>query len=417
MSRARLALGLTLVLVAACGRPALSQSDREGPIAGLRALAAAGRHEDVIRQAGGLIDALPVASRPTAWAIDWHPTTVDDIRIGQRHVYLVQLRSPGGQDAVASLAPLPNLEPRNDKGYDWLTHVTCVDGATGRRLWTRRFLPHTRIALDPRDDALWTWHRDPGTSILRTEPATGEATARGLMPATWKTTDAPRGLRVGGVRLWSLATANTRDLAVDAELDLDTGAAQRQAIHPDLLARNGLRYLRSGADQSPGDVTTAIQLVPPLANTQAEPAWSFPIRGYRANPPVWLGDDVLVLAGTSTTFGAVSRLDGKTGQVRWTRMLPEPAGEPGLPQLRGNGYPPRGWSAVGEAAGKVVAVGAFGTTFFLDPATGEEVGRVSNPTPLLALRRVIANRLILAGPDGVRASRPGCRARGRPSPG
>ena len=82
-------------------------------------------------------------------------------------------------------------------------------------------------------------------------------------------------------------------------------------------------------------------------------------------------------------------------------MLPESAHSPGQTQLDGGTYPSRGWSAVGEAAGKVVVLGSFGTVFFLDPETGDPIARLSTGTSLVAFPRVIAGRLVLAGSAGL----------------
>ena len=86
-------------------------------------------------------------------------------------------------------------------------------------------------------------------------------------------------------------------------------------------------------------------------------------------------------------------------------MLAEPAHLPGMTQLVGGTFPPRGWSAVGEVAGKVIVLGAFGTVDLLDPETGDQIARLSTGRPLLALPRVIAGRLVLAGTQALKACR------------
>jgi hypothetical protein len=56
---------------------------------------------------------------------------------------------------------------------------------------------------------------------------------------------------------------------------------------------------------------------------------------------------------------------------------------------------------VGEAAGKVIVLGSFGTVFSLNPETGDPIARLSMGTSLLALPRVIAGRLVLAASAGL----------------
>jgi hypothetical protein len=380
--------------------PAFAQDGR-GPIDRLRDLARAGRHDEVVAEAEVLLDATPIDRRSLAWSIDFNHFPVEDVRIGRRYLYFQ--RMAGGGQGRPDLDPDPKRAPPGAGNYGWLISMSCVDSVTGRRLWSRYFLPGTRVALDPRDDALWTWHRDEGTFILRIDAATGDETLRRPMPPVREGVDAVRGLCVDGLRLWSYATANTLDLDLGDELDLDTGEVRRDLIHPALRALDGRRTLRCASLESPTDVTTTVMLLPDAARRPAAPDWSFNTRGYSDNPPVWFGDDVLILSGRSTTYGTVSRLDGRTGRVLWTHVLPEPAHSPGGISIGAGRYPVRGWSAVGEAVERVVALGANGTVFLLDPATGVEVARLATGMPLLAVPRVIEGRLVIAGHEGLRA--------------
>ncbi len=400
--RPRISTLMSLVLCWASAAPA-APDERAETIDRIRSSARAGRHDQVEAQARALLDTLPPEDRPDAWSIDLDSRWAHDARIGQRHVYLVSILTHGETPARwPELAPEQKHVTSRAGEYGWLITVVCVDGMTGRPLWLHQVAPRTRMAIDPRDDALWTWDRAEGSSILRIDASTGAETCRGLMPRYTERVDAVRGLKVAGVRLWSNQTPNEVELSPGDELDVDTGEVRRQATHPALLSPSGTRALRAFFFQAPGDAATTVSVVPAAAGDREAPSWSFRSGGYSDNPPVWFGDDALILAGTIYSYGAVSRVDGRTGKVRWTRALPESAHSPGRTTLVRNAHAPRGWSAVGEAAGKVIVLGSFGTVFFLDPETGDQVAQFSTGTPLLALPRIIAGCLVLADGAGIR---------------
>ena len=141
--------------------------------------------------------------------------------------------------------------------------MVCIDGTDGRPLWLHQVVPHTRVAIDPRDDALWTWERDEGSSILRIDAETGTETVRGRMPRHAAVIDAVRGLKIAGLRLWSAPTANETNVDKDDELDVDSGEVHREATHPALFSPSQIWALREVDFQSPEELSTAITLVRP----------------------------------------------------------------------------------------------------------------------------------------------------------
>ena len=399
--RPRIFALLSLVLCWASATDA-APDERAERIDRIRSMARAGKHDEVETQARALLSTLPPDDQPTAWSIDLNGRWAHDARIGRHYVYLVSILTRGETPARwPELTPDRKRTPSPGGRYGWLISVVCIDGTAGRPLWLRQVVPPTRMAIDPRDDALWTWERDEGSSILRIDAETGAETVRGRMPRHTVPIDAVRGLKVAGLSLWSAPTANETNMGKGDELDVDSGEVHREATHPALFSPSKIWALREVDFQSPDELTTAVMCAPAASADRGVPLWSFRFGGYSLNQPVWFGDDLLVLAGTSDTFGAVSRVDGRTGNVRRTHVLAEPAHSPGMTQLVGGTYPPRGWSAVGELAGKVIVLSAFGTVFFLEPTTGDQIGRLSTGTPLLALPRVIAGRLVIAGSAGI----------------
>ncbi|MEJ7636941.1 MAG: hypothetical protein WKF75_02860 [Singulisphaera sp.] len=259
MSRPGPAL-LAAILAISWGSEAAAGQDLEAQVAEL-AWATAGRHEEVIARAARLLDAMPLDARPTAGrstsARRPSRTSASDnatcISSGWPHPTRGVTGSPTWNP------PRPRAA-RGQWGFDWLTSVTCVDGLTGRRLWSRRFIP-TRLALDrarPCGPGTETWDVDPPR-----RPGLGDATARGVMPPV-EEHRRPRGLRVDGLRLWGPATANTVDLPATMN-STSTGCGEASGLpsRPGVSQRltcpemDGLPVAR-GRDK-------AIQLVPPVA--------------------------------------------------------------------------------------------------------------------------------------------------------
>jgi hypothetical protein len=189
-----------------------------------------------------------------------------------------------------------------------------------------------------------TWRLDAmvadGPRPLLSSKSMSRASQRLVVEAT------PR-VSVRSVSPLSRCSTATRPTRPGATSSMSTPAkcdARRSIPHCSRLT--GLRKaLREVLFESPEEVSTTVALVPTAAGDRGVPSWSFRSGGYSANPPVWFGDDVLILAGTSDSYGTVSRVDGRAGRVRWTRALPESAHSPGQTQLVGGTYPPRGWSA------------------------------------------------------------------------
>lgn len=385
------AAAFTACLVSAAAEEPPSLTD-------VRAAAEAGRHEDVVADAGRALDALAADPASAGWSIEFGQVPVEDARVGARYIYYQT--SSSSRVPVASpitLAHDPRRDPPDARQYDSLPTMTCVDGSTGRKVWTRRFIPHTKMAVDPRDDALWTWHHLAGRPILRIDPATGDDVVRGKVPESRGGTDAPHSLRADGLQLWGLNGHGSEDRAAGLELDPAEGSIF-QAFPPSQLSPNRLRVLQVHNDRP----AKSIRLVPAVPGLVCPPDWSFAVMG-DAGPPSWMGGDVLVLAGPSLSSGVATRLDGKTGRPLWSHDLAEPAAVAGASQLRNGWYAPGGWSTIGRLEGKVAALGLRGTIFLLDPETGDEVGRLATASPPLAFPRVIGGRLVAAGQAGVRA--------------
>ncbi|MDB5294648.1 MAG: hypothetical protein JWO31_631, partial [Phycisphaerales bacterium] len=96
---------------------------------------------------------------PDEWELDYSAAPVELVVIGKQHGYLGSFEDPT-QPPGPSRAWVPIARKDLPIGRDAtgrLRIVTCVDLATGRRLWSRALLPYSRLAVDPRDDALWAW--------------------------------------------------------------------------------------------------------------------------------------------------------------------------------------------------------------------------------------------------------------------
>jgi hypothetical protein len=185
--------------------------------------------------------------------------------------------------------------------------------------------------------------------------------------------------------------------------DLDTKRYEHIPHDPARLSRNRLGVL--GATAEDGD--TLVTLRPAFPGTR--PIWSTRIDGWSVHQPVWLpggeegSADVLMLAGGPEQHGAVYRLDGETGEIRWQTPLPEPAFAPAHATFPFGFRPTGGWTPIGLVGDHIVAIGSFNTLFFLDPREGRIVASRKGLGPMLALPRISEGRLVMAGFEGMRA--------------
>lgn len=359
-------------------------------VADLRALAAGGNHEQVVVAADATIAALPPNLRMAAWRIDYKSMLATRTLLGARRAYVTYNVSTRWNGPNPPSLFVPDKRPviRHDaQGYDEATVVVCVDADSGTPLWSRRFQGIRNFVMDPKTDDLWA----SSPKLFRLDANSGEVTLeKNVGPGTREIT----GLRIQGeVVAWRYQNG-VHPSSTLVVYDVDTGRVEQLPHRPALLSPNRLRVLRRTVSQSPQDVTSTVALTTLDGRTVD---WTFRTPGYSENDPVWFKRDVLVLSGTERTRGAVSRLDGGTGQLQWTYVLPRGALGPSQIQLAHGGYTEYSWDAVGELAGHVAALGGGGELAVLDARTGEPLALSRIVPNHLAFPRLVDKHVVIAG--------------------
>jgi hypothetical protein len=375
------------------------------PLAGkafdkLRALAGEGRNEEAVVEADALLRVLSRKAGEGTWTLDFQPG-MQTAALGQRYVYFAYKPSgryrPEDQTNRPDLMPKPQHVFAEANRYDWVLAITCVDGQTGKRLWTRHHVPNSHYAVDPRDDTLWVWGDAGRSSLYQIAPLTGDALIERSMPSSQPCHVTPfiRGLRMGNVRFWGFRSPNDSSLIRGAEFDVDTGEYFADVPHPALLSPNRLRVLGCFA---PGNYSVRGVMLNVIGPFPGDPIWSALPDPAEGSFPIWIGNDVACLAGGAGGPAFVYRLDGETGKARWRTRLPEGPFIPGTSSdICG------GWTAIGEAGRYLLALGGRGTLYFLRPDNGEIAHEVATDMSFLAMPRMVGDRLIIPGSTGLRA--------------
>ena len=358
----------------------------------LRRLAEAGDHAGVVETADAVVAALPADARLMAWRLDFRGQVVDDTLLGERHAYVMtrlQRWGPGPGPRVE----LPDARPvlRHDaQGYDETQCVTCVDGSTGKLLWTRRLAGGFRFMVGP-GDHLWAL----AGKLYRLDAATGDVGIERALAPGWRDL---HGIVVDGAVVAHEQDGGTRRPEALNVLDLGTGQTSTLRHRPGQWSPNRLRVLRRTVAQSPGDVTETVSLTAPDGQS---PQWTYGTPGYSANDPVWFEGDVLVLSGTMDTRAAVARLDGATGEVEWATVLSGGAYALEHVYLRNNSHLSHRWDAVGPVAGRIAAIDGRGVVHFLDARSGEIVASASRVAAHFAMPRQVGDNVVFAGTDSL----------------
>jgi hypothetical protein len=364
------------------------------PFARAKALVEAGQAAEALQALEALAADLPPDARLSRWELDTSGAVVMRVLVGRRLLYFAYDSANAGKNAPG----LPDTRPvlsDSPMGYDFALLVTCVDGATGERLWTRRMTGAWWMAVDPKGDDLYLWRE----KVLRLAAKTGEVAWEMKTPGNWRQVKA---LRRSG-RVLEPARYNPYErgaLTRTDVLDVETGAVQEM----DLVAPRRLAP----------DETSRLQLSTDLANQCAsvlkcvsldgsKTLWECRHTGYSGNEPIWLEDDVVWLAGWDDGRAETVRLDGRSGQVKWRFHLPRGAFVADRFQLRDGSYAWGDWNALGLAADRVLAVGQEGRIFLLDPKTGGLAAAVWPARAYLAAPQVIEGALVVAGPALLRA--------------
>lgn len=407
--RVGIVLLLGAVLASALGCRTRQPPTEPAPIERLRALQAAGRHEETLAEADRLIQRIPASESLSYWEVPFQRRLVPDARLGRQFGYfLLDRANTGAGDSEPPDLPISSKYEQELATIrrDELQTVTCVDLRTGRRLWTRP-LQREIIGIDPRDDSLWLWRLSEWPLVERWDAQSGESTHEQFLPRDLGIDKARReiaGIRHEGISIWKRTPRSATRPRSAIEIDLETVSLVPDCHPPDALTENRLAYIDNAPQ--PKDVTHI--LLRPIAPHDT-PIWKAEVPGVVLSPPIRTAtesgsaDDVLVLAGFPYGHGAVHRLHGQGGKEVWRTVLPEPAYSPKYTQLRTGSYPMWGWPPISHNGRHLAVAGDYSNMYLLDATDGRIVAKYPAGAPLLEAPRFVDEMLVLATFDGMKA--------------
>lgn len=386
-------LGCLVAALAAAARP-IDAAEVERAMAEATAQREAGECAAALKTLERCESLLPPASRLSLWEVEPRSGRFAYVLPGRRHVYYFRSATRSEMRAAGEADGRPTVNP-NSGHSDWKHLVGCIDGASGRRLWVRPIMGAFRTAVDPETDGLLVW----GERLLRLAPSTGGIDYERTLAVDGRRVAAvyQRGAIVRATLQYPSRSANVLDMASGKvrPMDLVTGL---------MMSPDESRILSHTKTQAPDNVTSFVRC---LSLDGEKALWEYSRPGYSANPARWLDDDVVWLSGTVHSNAEVARLDGKTGKPRWRYRLPRGAYEPGR-ESPGDLYDHDGlaWSALGEVAGRVMAVGSEGKLFFLDRETGRPEAVAWPAKTYVGRPAVVGDGLVVATGRRIRSIAP-----------
>jgi outer membrane protein assembly factor BamB len=286
---------------------------------------------------------------PTSWVIRGLPQKQIECWLGEKYGYVFEVGGAyWGVNAEKELRTLgvPATDPAASgrevgnsgkvEGRSELA-VTCVELATGRMLWVRRFIGMPQVGVCGADDSVWIWDLE-SKAYTQLAAATGEVAARGQLPSTVGPKYEIDGLLVGRneVRLWS---GRLEHVDRDNRLMVDlTSNSFRELDRYGALAPGGLNLLRP---MSPGVAFGC------YAVGVDKPVWTLSWEFGEVVASQWVGQDVVAVTSPGNGKWRLFKLDGKSGTPIWETNLPS---APGTMDWRVSG---RYGKAFGEAVGRL----------------------------------------------------------------
>jgi outer membrane protein assembly factor BamB len=393
---------LTLLLgIGAAAPPAEAEPPPAGPLAKARQLLAEGKHEACLAELEAAAKALPADHRLFRWRLDTDPKKEGPWLAalpGKKKLYFTSYGGRGRLPPSALEDKQPLVSDVQVK-YDFHVVITCMDLATGKRLWTRQTAGDMMLAVDPQSDDLYVWR----TKLFRLSADKGEIVLTKDIPPDRRR---PAGIIVDGriitprLRQWFLHWEQTPVAAFDVSTGTVKEFKEADLLLPQRLSPDERKVLRVHIHQSPGKVSKLIECSPLGVD---KPLWAFEHPSYCTNDPFWHGKDVFALVGPPDGKAEVVRLDGETGKPRWRFAMPRGAYWPGSSQAMESSYPTRDWSAIGFVGKHLVAIGGEGTLYFLDPDSGKLAGTYAGATHHRMFPQLVAGNVVVVAPRSMRS--------------
>lgn len=313
------------------------------------------------------------------------------VHAGQRYVYLLIACPPRHWNAHPLVVPdqRPVLN-ETDSRYDVDTFITCLDGYTGKLLWTRRLAGwNFGVALDESDD-LFAWRK----AIFRFAAETGELKEQRPLPAGERVEALWLNGQISFERLGAAAQGSSDNITAynwTTKRVISFPAQRTFFMAPDESVYLKRRY----ADNQ--------TILSAYSVADDHLAWQFRSSGAAMNDPIWEGPDVIYLTGGRILGGHLLRLDGGTGQVKWRANVPGKSFYPPANSITGAGYLPSDINGLVRWKNSVAALSRDGRLLMFDPENGKLLQQIPLGSPLLGFPRMIKDRLIFATPTAVTA--------------
>ena len=363
------------------GAEALAEADR---------LWQDGKFEQCLSLLDRLHKALPADARLSRWEVTFHALTQRAVT-GKRHIYFMYLRSNSSRDAPGRQTALEAIDV-NERGSGWHHIVVCVEGTTGKVLWSRSVRGYPGLAVDPATDSLYL----RGRNIVELDAETGRILATHRL--------ADQGRPIAGLLLGPGVVVADPPSAVEGKLPRKVNLyipRSKRSVEVDLRTL----YL-----MSPDETRHLTWHRTPEASLDClsgnqQKLWTF--RPGQRHPafqaPFWFGDDVLWLVGRKPARAEVIRIKGQTGEVRWRTVVPYGAYAPARRPLGSGFYSEGSWNALRVLKDHLLVIDATGRLSFLDPDDGRIVSSARASRTHLCPPAELDDALVVCSFQSVRA--------------
>jgi len=358
-----------------------------------------GKHGEALQAVQQFRGQLPAPARLARWRIDFPDGGLcRSALVGQKHVYYMWHNSRVNPHAPRELDAGPLVNDTTMR-YDFNVVIACVDGATGKHLWTRQTAGQMELAVDPGSDDLYCWR---GNKVFRISAAKGVVVLEKDIPKAAE--------RVSGLTVDGRVLMHRRRIFSDDDREPIYGGDSRNrllfnvasgelakidVLRPERLAPDEKRALRVAGLDSRTIFAESLQ--------GKVLSWKYEHLGHSLNDPLWVDNDVIALNGFPDSKAEVVRLNGGTGKVVWRFPLPRGACVASRQAELDSGYWHHDWDAISTVADRLLAIGGEGTLYFLDPKAGRLESRTTPSAKYLAFPRVIDQHLILCTPAAIQA--------------
>lgn len=356
----------------------------KGKLEQIDRLLSTGEHERALNEVHRLREALPSSERLTAWELDFRGE-VWRVAHGRECLYYLLHLSNSHRDAPGRRGALDSVTANRARS-DWQFVVVCVALETGKTRWSRAVNGLVYLAVDPHSDVLYLYRE----RVLLLAPDSGKVLEQH---------DLPDGAGEVHVLLIGSSLAMThlhsdRTRPYDRLLVYDVRAKVVKEVKAGdycLLAPDESRRLR------PTDKGWDCVSVP-----EGRLQWSLQAIFQPSVVPQWHGGHPAFILGTEWQRGAVTSMNLRTGEPRWSTALGWGAYTANQHQLSGGGYQDI-WTPLTAIGEYLLALDGSRRLYLLDPTDGRPAATPRLDRDFLAMPFQYGKQLIVPSFTWVRS--------------